>query len=499
MTDLQTQISAPEVAESPSKMDFIAPVLKKLSDAIKLIRNRTPEKDSISPALIELIAKVQRKVEAQFPDNSGRVIKFLEQLTLNLERSIRGRASLPAGVRTKVYSYKGLNPAGEEVNGIIESVSRGKVQYELEESGVTNLSITVKQPLLQMEFGKTVSGEDLLQVTRQLSSFAQAGIPAARGLSILASTTENKVMRGVLEELVLEIEGGATLSESVSHYPHVFPTYYGTILNAAERSGDLPGALETLNSYLERDLRSKRAVKSAMTYPIVLILLTILAVSVLSLVVLPKFEVFFASLDVELPLTTRILLGTTRFLGNFWWALLILAISLVAGFIYMYKKPEGRLKIDAVMLKLPLFGSLIQLIALERFCRVLSTLVRTNVPLPDALTLAGRASNNTVFERGIKNAHAGVLNGEGLATPLEREKIFPIAAIQILRVGEESGRLENQMEQAASYYADELDHRMKNLTALIEPVTLLFLGGGVGFVAVALVSAMYGIYSGVQA
>jgi type IV pilus assembly protein PilC len=193
------------------------------------------------------------------------------------------------------------------------------------------------------------------------------------------------------------------------------------------------------------------------------------------------------------------LLNTTGFLGNYWWALLLGAITIGALFFTAYRNNQGRLRIDSVILKLPLFGSLIQLIALERFCRVLSTLVRTNVPLPDALTLAGRAANNSVFKRGIERAHTGVLNGEGLATPLEREKIFPTAAIQILRVGEESGRLETQMEQAASYYADELDHRMKNLTALIEPITLIFLGGSVGFVAVALVSAMYGIYSGVQA
>ena len=406
---------------------------------------------------------------------------------------------VPLSEQEKTFKYTGIDLDGKKTSGVVKSSTRGKVQYQLEETGLTKLSITVKKPLWQMEFGKSVTGEVLLQITRQLSSFAQAGIPAARGLAILASTTEHKVMRGVLEELVVEIEGGATLSESVAHYPHVFPSYYGTILNAAERSGDLPGALETLNAYLERDLRSKRAVKSAMTYPIVLILLTILAVSVLSLVVLPKFEVFFASLDVQLPLPTRMLLNTTGFLGNYWWALLAGAIILGAAFFAAFKNVKGRLKIDAVLLNLPLFGSLIQLIALERFCRVLSTLVRTSVPLPDALTLAGRATNNSVFERGINNAYAGVLNGEGLATPLEREKIFPIAAIQILRVGEESGRLEDQMAQAAAYYADELDHRMKNLTALIEPITLLFLGGGVGFVAVALVSAMYGIYSGVQA
>ena len=165
----------------------------------------------------------------------------------------------------------------------------------------------------------------------------------------------------------------------------------------------------------------------------------------------------------------------------------------------MYRNPKGRYLLDRGLISMPVFGSLVRLVALERFCRVLSTLVKTNVPLPEALDLAGKSTANKVYERTIAEARERVLSGEGLAGPLSESKIFPAAAIQILRVGEESGELESQLTQAASYYADELDHRMKNFTALIEPVTLLLLGGGVGFVAVALVSAMYGIYSGVKA
>ena len=306
-------------------------------------------------------------------------------------------------------------------------------------------------------------------------------------------------MRAILEELVVEIEGGSTLSESVARHPHVFPTYYPTILSAAERSGDLPGALRTLNLYLERDLRSKRAVRSAMTYPIVLIALTFVAVTVLSTFVLPKFESFFSSLDVKLPLTTRMLLSSTRFVGTFWWAIGLGIAAFFTTLVVMYRNPKGRYLLDRGLISMPVFGSLVRLVALERFCRVLSTLVKTNVPLPEALDLAGKSTANKVYERTIAEARERVLSGEGLAGPLSESKIFPAAAIQILRVGEESGELESQLTQAASYYADELDHRMKNFTALIEPVTLLLLGGGVGFVAVALVSAMYGIYSGVKA
>ncbi|HEY4898162.1 MAG TPA: type II secretion system F family protein [Candidatus Nanopelagicaceae bacterium] len=391
-----------------------------------------------------------------------------------------------------------MDKSGKKVSGVIKGRTYGQVDYVLNEKGIMDLAIHQTKNWWQLEFGKSVKGEVLLQTTRQLASFANAGIPTSRALAILATTTEEKTMRSVLDEIVIDIEGGATLSQTVAHYPQVFPSYYPTILGAAERSGDLAEALATLNIYLERDLRSKRAVRSAMTYPIVLMLLTIAAISVLSLVVLPRFETFFTSLNVKLPLTTRMLLNSTRFIGLWWWALLAGIALTVIVFVVISRTDRGRFQIDRALLHMPIFGDLINLVALERFCRVLSTLVKTKVSLPDAMTLAGKATGNRVYQAAIEKTREGVLAGRGLAEPLQETKVFPAPAIQILRVGEESGQLEEQLIQASSYYADELDHKMANFTALIEPVTLLLLGGGVGFVAVALVSAMYGIYSGVK-
>lgn len=407
-------------------------------------------------------------------------------------------AKSPRKSTLSAYKFSGTTLTGKREDGVLKASTHAEAEFKLQRDGLNNLTIKLKKPWWEIEFGKTVSPEILLQVTRQMASFAQAGISAAKGLSILATTTENKVMRKILEELLADIEGGSTLSESVSRYPHVFPSYYPSILSAAERSGDLPEAFLTLNLYLERDLRSRRAIRSAMTYPIVLILLTLVAITVLSVIVLPKFEIFFNSLEVELPLTTSILLSSTRFVGNWWWLMALgLAASTIA-LLAMYRNTKGRVLIDRAVLHIPIFGNLVRLIALERFCRVLSTLVKTQVPLPDALELAGRSTSNRVYEAAIAKARERVMNGEGLAEPLAESNIFPSAAIQILRVGEESGRLESQLVQAASYYADELDHRMRTFTSLIEPITLLIMGGGIGFVAVALVSAMYGIYGGVK-
>ncbi len=396
------------------------------------------------------------------------------------------------------FKYAGLNAQGETVSGTRLAMSRSELRFILERDGISDITISHQKHWYDIEFGRPVSLEVLLQVTRQLASFSEAGIPVAKGIGILSETTDDKRMAEILEEILVDIEGGAQLSECVKQYPNIFPRYYSAILSSAERSGNLTEALATLNTYLERDLRSKRAVRSAMIYPVVLLALTLVAVVVLSVFVLPRFQVFFDSLSVRLPITTRILLSITHLVQHWWWVLVLIAAVVIASILVMRRYPHGRLTLDRMILKMPIAGSLAQLVALERFCRVLSTLVRTQVHLPEALELAGASTGNRVYEDAILEARKRVLQGEGLAGPLEKANIFPTAAIQIFRIGEESGQLGSQLNQAASFYSDELDHRLKNFTALLEPATLLIIGGGVGFVAVALVSAMYGIYSGVR-
>ena len=447
----------------------------------------------------EKTAKAAKTSKAEKPEKAektGKVAKPKTDISISLFK--RGGKDSPRKKVIHSYKYSGVDESGKKKSGSVKAATFGEAQFGLQNLGLTQLDIKVHQPWYNLEFGKSVPLDELLQMTRQLSSFSTAGISAARGLEILANTSEHKKMRQVLSELVLDIEGGDTLSQSVSHHPHVFPSYYPTILNAAERSGDLVEALQTLNSYLERDLRSRRAVRSAMIYPIVLISLTLIAVTVLSVVVLPRFKVFFDSLAVKLPATTQALLNVTHFVSTYWWALGGGTALLTILFVGASRNPVTRIYIDRMVIKLPLIGGLARLVSLERFCRVLSTLVKTQVPLPDALELAGKATGNLVFQRAVAAARVRVLNGEGLAEPLSEYKIFPVAAIQILRIGEESGQLQTQLQQAAGFYSDELDHRMKNFTQLLEPATLLFIGGGVGFVAVALVSAMYGIYNGVK-
>ena len=353
-----------------------------------------------------------------------------------------------------------------------------------------------KRTFWEFEIGRAVPQSVLLQVTRQLGAFASSGIPIIDAINLLAISTKNKRMKGVLVDMARAVNGGMTLPQAIKLNSVVFPSYYIAILDASERSGDLTTAFETLSIYLERDLASVRAVKSALYYPIILTLLAISTVVVLSAVVLPRFAELFTSLNVELPLATRLLMGFSLFISNWWKVILILVLILFGSFAYFFRIEAGRYAIDRAILRIPIFGNVLQLIALERFSRVLGSLANAGVPLPDALYLSAGAAGNKKYEYAIMATREGVLQGRGLVDPLEESKVFPAETVQILRVGEQTGYLVEQLEHAATYYAKEVDYKLKNITSLIEPVILLFVGGGVGFVAIALVSAMYGIYSG---
>lgn len=401
-----------------------------------------------------------------------------------------------SGIRK--FKYSALDESNTEKKGEVEANTYSEAKFKLEALNLHNIVVSEKVDLLNLEFGSVVPAKVLLQITRQLASFAQAGIPVVKALQILSSTCEHKRMRKVLIQIREEILSGTTLTEAIKQHPKVFPAYFSAIIGAAELSGDLAGALGTLNLYLERDMKSNRAVRSALYYPAVLISLMLTAIVILALFVLPRFKDFFETLDVKLPLATRMMLGLTGLVKGWYWIFILILIGILAFNIYARQNPKLRLAVDNFKLRLPFIGNFIRLVAVERFCRVLSTLVHSEVTLPDALKLAGKSTANLVFETKIEIAAKEVLQGDGLAVPLAKTAIFPSAAIQIFQIGEESGQLESQLSQAANYYADELDHRVKTFTSLLEPVVILVVGLGIGLMSISLISAMYGIFKGLK-
>jgi type IV pilus assembly protein PilC len=337
-----------------------------------------------------------------------------------------------------------------------------------------------------------------MHFSRQLAVFIKAGIPILDALEVITEETNDKLFKKALGALIVALRGGSTFAAAAADHPEAFPRFYVGILESAELTGHLDEVLDQLSTYIERDLDARRKVTSALMYPGIIFAMSIVTVVILTGWVLPKFRSFFASLDAKLPLPTRILLGVGHFAAS-WWFLFFGAVlaTLVAGAL-IYRSPSGRARLDAILLRIPLTGDLLRHAILERVCRILGSMVRAGVPLPEAMVVTAEATNNDVYRRGLNRVRDEMLKGRGLAGPIAQSGLFPAAARQMFRVGEDTGTLDQQLDTAAAYYNRELDYRIKRFTSVIEPAVILLMGVIVGFVALALVSAMYGIYHQVQ-
>lgn len=335
---------------------------------------------------------------------------------------------------------------------------------------------------------------DLMHLSRQLGAFLRAGIPILRALDVLVEEADQKATRRVLQAISDDLRSGSTLAQAVDRHPKDFPDYYRGILRSAELTGRLDSTLDQLAGYLERDLEARRKIVSAMVYPAIVAVMSAGTVLVLSVFVLPKFEDFFAGLNADLPLPTRMLLAATGFAGRWWTVMLgtgaLLGIAALVGL----RTPRGRFLAHRLLLAAPVLGETVRFALIERFTRLLASMVACGVPLPTAIAVATGSLRNLVFEQALGRVRAQMVQGAGLAAPIAGTGLFPGVAAQMIRVGEDTGTLDTQLELAASYYERELDYKIKKLTTVIEPTVIVVMGAVVGFVAIALVSAMYGIF-----
>ncbi|MCW2544528.1 MAG: pilC [Frankiales bacterium] len=341
---------------------------------------------------------------------------------------------------------------------------------------------------------KKVPRKDLMHFSRQLAVFIKAGIPILEALEVIREELPNKHFLSILDALVDDLQGGATFADALSAHEDAFPAYYVGILRSAELTGHLDDVLLQLSEYIERDVEARRKVVSALTYPAVIAVMSVVVVVVLTVYVMPKFQVFFEGLHAKLPAPTRALLAISSILTTYWFVFVGAGVLIAATLVISIRSTSGRYHRDRILLRLPVIGELVRFAALERFCRILSSMTAAGVPLPDALRVTADAISNEVFRRGLMSAREAMMRGEGLAQPLAETELFPAAARQMMRVGEATGTLDAQLETAAAYFDRELDFKIKRFTDLFEPAVLLTMGLVVGFVAIALVSAMYGIF-----
>jgi type IV pilus assembly protein PilC len=332
-----------------------------------------------------------------------------------------------------------------------------------------------------------------------MAAFVRSGIPITEALEVIEEGSGNKRFKQMLATMREQIHNGVPFSEAVAEHETVFPPYYIGILKSSELTGQLDTALEHLSGYIERDVEAKSTIKSALIYPMVVLGMSIFTVLVLAVWVLPKFTKFFKSLGAHLPLPTRMLLGISDATQKFWFAWVGLALGFVALLIWMYKSDRGRLLRDKLFLRVPLVRDVVLFAIVERVCRIVAAMVKAGVPLPDTLAAAIQGTNNKVFENALQGARDRMLEGEGLAQPITDTNLFPKAATQMMKVGEDTGTLDTQLDNAAQYYGRELEYKLKKLTSLFEPAVIIFMGVIVGFVAVALISAMYGIFNQTKA
>jgi len=397
------------------------------------------------------------------------------------------------------YAYVAVAPDGQEAKGIEKADNRSAAQLALYDRQFRDIRLTEKKSILQAELsGPRVKRDDLMHLSRQMAAFVRAGLPILEAVHTIGEETDNSSVRRVMNDIEDGLRSGERFSDCLDRHHKVFPDFYRGIVRSAELTGELDTVLARLAVYIERDLEARRKIKAATIYPAVILVMSIVTITVLAAWVLPKFKIFFKSLNAKLPLPTRMLLGITNFLTEWWWLLASGVAFLALAIFGALRTQRGLYAKDRFLLSIPVIGGTIQYALVERFCRILASMVNAGVSLPEALRVASESLKNRVYVRALLSVNEAMLEGQGIATPLARTQLFPTTAVQMLRVGENTGTLDNQLEVTAQYYETELDYKIKKVTSLFEPLVIVVMGLLVGFVAVALVSAMYGVFHQVK-
>ncbi len=379
------------------------------------------------------------------------------------------------------YRFKATDASGKRVSGVEKAPSMSAAHAALIGRGLHTLRVRAPHQLTKIEITKKkVPRRDVAAFSRQLAVFLKAGVPIMEALEVIARETQNKLLYRVLREAMLGLKSGKTLPQTLAEHPEAFPEFYIAVLSSAEYTGNLDVALLQLSTYIDREAKAKRKITSALTYPGIVAVMGIAAVVVLSKFVLPRFVPFFESFHATLPLPTRILMHVSAFMTS--WGTQILAgiLAAVIFVVLMRRTHAGASLFDRVILKIPVIGPITQCAILERTTRVLSALLRAGVDLSLAMTVTATSARNTVYQRAIGNVRAQVMEGLGLADPIERTGLFTGTAQQMFRVGEETGTLDAQLDIAADYYAEELEIKVERATGLFEPAMIVVVGLVVG-------------------
>jgi type IV pilus assembly protein PilC len=397
------------------------------------------------------------------------------------------------------YAYKVRDKAGNVVAGTIVADNEALVLQRLREQGLTPLEVGKQGKGFNIELTpKKVKLKELAVFSRQFATMVNSGLPILRGLAILAEQTANPQLARVLTEARMDVEQGASLSEAFKKHPKVFNDLYVSMVKSGETGGSLDGTLLRLAEMLESEVKLRGKIKSAMTYPIAVVGLVVLIMSAMLLFVVPQFKTIYGSLGGQLPMPTRVLLAMSDAFKKYWYIVLGTAIGFRVFFKRWKKTPKGREAIDGFKLRVPVFGSLFHKTALARFASTFSMLLRSGVPILQALEIVSETVNNRVISKAIIDVQGSVREGESMARPLMKHKVFPPMVVQMIAVGEETGQVDIMLEKVATFYNQEVEAAVDALTSMIEPLLIAVIGGFVGAAVVALYMPMFNIIKMIQ-
>jgi type IV pilus assembly protein PilC len=396
------------------------------------------------------------------------------------------------------YVFKGRNKLNEIVVGERVADNRDALRQILRREQVTLTSVKEKGREIGIpKIGgrKKVKSKDLSIFTRQFSVMIDAGLPLVQCLEILAQQQDNKYFQQVLFQVRQDVEEGSTLAVAMARHPKVFDQLYSNMVEAGETGGILDLILQRLSTFIEKVVKLKRDVISAMIYPAAVIVLAVAAVAVIMVVVIPQFQQIFLGLlgpGEQLPLPTRIVVGISNFLAG-WGGLIILLgiIGSVVGIKFYYKTPGGQRVIDGLLLKVPVIGPILRKIAVARFARTLSTLLSSGVPILQSLDITARTAGNVVVEQAITSVRSGVERGESFVEPLKATEVFPHMVAQMVGIGEQTGALDAMLGKIADFYEQEVDAAIANLLTLMEPILIGFLGVTIGSIVIAMYMPLF--------
>ncbi len=399
------------------------------------------------------------------------------------------------------FSYVAVDKRGKEKRGSLEAETRERALEQLKAEGLIPVSVREQGALnkeIDFSIGKKVKPRDLSVFCRQFVSITQAGVPMKEALQMLSEQTENKWLKRAISEVLLNVEKGNTLADSMRSQSDIFPPMLVNMVEAGEQSGSLEMAFSRMAVHFEKEAKLKATIKKATIYPIILVIAAIGVIAVMLLFVIPIFIDMFADLDIEMPALTMFVMNSSKWMTSHWYVVLAMIVGVVVAYKLIYKTTQGRLTIDRIKMKMPLFGKLTVKTACSQFARTMSTLLMSGISTIDALETTSKIVNNIHYTNAMLKAREEVMKGVPLSEPLEASEIFPPMVYHMTGIGEETGNVEEMLEKMADYYDEEVEMTTQSVLAAMEPIIILFMALIIGTLVIAVIWPIASMYNGLD-